>query len=244
VPKPHAAPTAPPTLADVRAELRARASPERAIGSLRFFRTGPGDYGEGDRFLGLTVPQLRSIARGARALTLADALVLLESEWHEERLLALLLLVDHYERGDAAARAAITTAYLAHTALINNWDLVDASAEYIVGPTVRPSDLRLLVRLTKSASVWERRIAMIATFHHTKQGELRPALQIAERLLDDPHDLIHKAVGWMLREVAKRDQAVVEAFLRAHYDRLPRTTLRYAIERFDEPLRRAYLTNR
>jgi 3-methyladenine DNA glycosylase AlkD len=225
----------------VRRDVRALADPARATHALRFFRTGPGEYGEGDRFLGLTVPQLRTLARRHAALPRDAVLALLQSEWHEERLLALLLLVHAYERGDAATRAAITRAYLAHTAHVNNWDLVDASAGTLVGASVAPHDLALLDRLARSRSLWERRIAMVATFHHTKRGDVGPALHVAERLLGDRHDLIHKAVGWMLREVGKRDRAALEAFLDAHYDRLPRTTLRYAIERFPEADRRAYL---
>jgi 3-methyladenine DNA glycosylase AlkD len=225
----------------VRAELRARADADRAAGVARFFKTGPGEYGEGDRFLGLTVPQLRRLARAHRALPLGDVLALLDSEWHEERLLALLLLVDAHDRADEAGRRRILDAYLAHTARVNNWDLVDASAAGIVGPHVAPDELTLLDRLTASPSLWERRIAMVATYHHIRRDEMRPALHVAERLLDDRHDLIHKAVGWMLREVWKRDPAAAEAFLRAHHARVPRTALRYAIERFDEPRRRRWL---
>jgi 3-methyladenine DNA glycosylase AlkD len=225
----------------VQAELRALADAERAAGVARFFKTGPGEYGEGDRFLGLTVPQLRRLARAHRALPLDGALALLDSAWHEERLLALLLLVGAHDRADEAGRRRILDAYLAHTARVNNWDLVDASAAGIVGPHVAPDDLALLDRLSASSSLWERRIAMVATYHHIRRGEMRPALHVAERLLDDRHDLIHKAVGWMLREVWKRDPAAAESFLRAHHARVPRTALRYAIERFDEPRRRRWL---
>jgi 3-methyladenine DNA glycosylase AlkD len=225
----------------VRAELRALADAERAAGHTRFFKTDPGEYGEGDRFLGLTVPQIRRLARAHRALPLAGVLALLASEWHEERLLALLLLVDAHDRADESGRRRILDAYLAHTACVNNWDLVDASASGIVGPHVAADDLALLDRLAASPSLWERRIAMVATHHHIRRGEMRPALHVAARLLDDRHDLLHKAVGWMLREVWKRDPAAAETFLRAHHARVPRTALRYAIERFPEPRRRRWL---
>ena len=227
--------------AEARRDLRARASAERAAGALRFFRTGPGDYGEGDRFLGVAVPDVRAVARTHRGLARADVLALLASEWHEERLLALLLLVDAHARGDERMRAGVLRDYLAHSAHVNNWDLVDASASQIVGGSTRADDLALLDRLARSPSLWERRIAMVATFHHTKAGDVRPALHVAAALLDDRHDLIHKAVGWMLREVGKRDAEALEAFLRAHYTRLPRTTLRYAIERWPAEARRAFL---
>jgi len=235
--------TTTPAARRIAAELRALGSPARAAGAARFFRTGPGEYGEGDRFLGLTVPQIRGVVRAHRGLPLDDAVALLHSGWHEERLAALLLLVDAHARSRSdAERRAIHEAYLAHMALVNNWDLVDASAEHLVGPHVAPDDLALLDRLAAAESLWERRIAMLATFHHIKQGTFGPALHVAERLLGDRHDLIHKAVGWMLREIGKRDQRVEEAFLQRHLGRLPRTTLRYAIERFDAPLRQRYMT--
>jgi 3-methyladenine DNA glycosylase AlkD len=230
----------------IHAEVRALADPVRAAGVARFFKTGPGEYGEGDRFLGLTVPQIRRLARAHRALplagTLAVALALLASEWHEERLLALLLLADAHARAqDPAERRAIHDAYLARIGRVNNWDLVDASAPYIVGPHVAPDDLALLERLAASPSLWERRIAMVATQHHIRTGDVRPALHVAGRLLDDREDLLHKATGWMLREAWKRDPAAVEAFVRRHHARLPRTALRYAIERFPAARRRAWL---
>jgi len=228
-------------LRQLTGELHALADPVRAEGVARFFKTGPGDYGEGDRFLGLTTPQIRRLARAHRGLPLADVLALLRSEWHEARALALLLLIDAHDRAPAAERRRILDAYLANTERVDNWDLVDVSAASLVGPHVGPDDLALLDRLAASASLWERRIAMVATHHHIRAGELRPALHVAERLLGDRHDLIHKAVGWMLREAWKRDPAAVETFLRRHYARLPRTTLRYAIERLPAAARRSWL---
>jgi 3-methyladenine DNA glycosylase AlkD len=229
------------SLATVRRELEALANPADAVFLQRFFRTGPGEYGEGDRFLGIRVPVIRRLVRQYRELPLKSVISLLHSPWHEARLLALLLWVEQYRRGGPAEREAIHQAYLANTRRINNWDLVDTSAEHIVGAHVAPADISLLVRLAHSVSLWERRIAILATFHWIRRGESGPALRIAEMLLRDPHDLIHKATGWMLREVGKRDQERAEEFLRVHAATMPRTMLRYAIERFPEPLRLQYL---
>jgi 3-methyladenine DNA glycosylase AlkD len=222
-------------------DLRACASPERAAALQRYFRTGPGEYGEGDRFLGLTVPMVRRVAREHASLDLDDCRVLLASRDHEARLLALLVLVRGYERGDDARRSTIYRFYLDHTDRIDNWDLVDLSAPSIVGRHLEKRSRAPLRRLARSKSLWERRIAIVATFHHTKAGDVAPALHVAERLLGDRHDLIHKAVGWMLREVGKRDRAVLEAFLRPRYHEMPRTMLRYAIEKFPEAERRRYM---
>jgi 3-methyladenine DNA glycosylase AlkD len=207
-----------------------------------FFKTGRGEYGEGDRFLGVTVPQLRQIARAHQDLPLADAVKLLQSRWHEERLLALLILVRQYSRGDERTRRTIHQTYLRNTRWINNWDLVDCSAPQLVGAYLEQGDRSALRRLARSRSVWERRIAIIATQHYIRNGEFDDTLAIARLLRDDEHDLIHKAVGWMLREVGNRNRAVEERFLRAHAHAMPRTMLRYAIEKFPEPLRKKYLT--
>jgi len=225
----------------LRAELYALADPADAIHLQRFFKTAPGEYGAGDKFLGLRVPALRKLVRDYRQLNDADALEMLASSWHEERLLALMLLVDGYDRGDESRRERIHRAYLEHTRYINNWDLVDASAEHIVGPHLEAREIALLQRLAKSDDIWERRIAIISTFHFIKRNEFAPTLKIARLLLEDSHDLIHKAVGWMLREVGKRDRRVEDAFLKKHYKKMPRTMLRYAIERHPETLRKRYL---
>jgi len=230
-----------PTLREVESELHARADPPRAKLLQGFFKTGKGEYGEGDRFLGLRVPQVRALVRRFRTLPFESVLTLLQSPWHEQRLLALLILVEQYRRGTDAERAAIYRAYLANTRYINNWDLVDASAVHIVGAHLDPRKLRPFERLARSKSVWERRIAVLATFHWIAKKEFGPALRVGEMLLGDSHDLIHKAVGWMLREVGKRDLAVEEEFLRAHLQTMPRTTLRYAIERMPPARRQAYL---
>ena len=240
-PVPPKAPASPPTLAMLRAELYALADPADAIHLQRFFKTAPGEYGAGDKFLGLRVPTLRRLVRDYRQLNDADALEMLASSWHEERLLALMLLVDGYDRGDESRRERIHRAYLEHTRYINNWDLVDSSAEHIVGPHLEAREIALLERLARSHDIWERRIAIISTFHFIKRNEFAPTLKIARLLLEDSHDLIHKAVGWMLREVGKRDREVEDVFLGKHYRKMPRTMLRYAIERHPETLRKRYL---
>ncbi len=241
MPRKAASPTVTPSLDDARARVHALGDPADAAFLQRFFKTGPGEYGEGDRFLGIRVPALRALVREFQDLPLADALEMLRSEWHEERLFALLLMVRRYQR-DAEARRAVFDAYLAHTRWINNWDLVDASAEHVVGAHLFDRDRALLDELARSESVWERRIAIVSTFHFIRKNDFATTLRIAEALLGDRHDLIHKAVGWMLREVGKRDVATLESFLGAHHRRMPRTALRYAIERFPEPRRRAWLT--
>ena len=230
-----------PTLAGIRREIRALGSPARAKSSLRFFRTGRGEYGEGDKFLGLTVPEMRAIARRYRTLDHDAVVELLQSPWHEERLVALVLLVDAYKRGNKSERDRIYRAYLANTNRVNNWDLVDSSAGAIVGGHLDATQISLLERLARSKDLWERRIAIVATFHFIKQNEFAPTLRIAEMLLLDPHDLIHKAVGWMLREVGKKDRKALDMFLSKHYRTMPRTALRYAIERHPEAIRKRYL---
>src|SRR5690606_34605426 len=215
----------PPTVEDIERELQELANPEVAAFLAGFFKTGPGEYGEGDRFLGIRVPVLRKLAKKHQSLELAGCRALLVSPYHEARLLALLILVRAYDRGDERRRDAIYRLYLDHTPYINNWDLVDCSAEHIVGRHLESGEKAVLYELARSSSVWERRIAIMATFRYVKAGAFEETLRIADMLLEDPHDLIHKAVGWMLREVGKRDRAVAEAFLRPRYRRMPRTML-------------------
>lgn len=232
----------PQTAASVKRTLRVHADPKRAALCLRFFRTGPGEYGEGDRFLGPTVPQVRAVVRRHRALPEAEILTLLASPWHEDRLAALLIWVEQAK--DPTRLQAIAEDYLAHTGRINNWDLVDTSADKILGPWVAADPTKrfpTVERLARSKSLWERRIAILTTFHFTRRGDISPCLRITETLIDDAHDLIHKACGWMLREAEKREPAAVRVFLQRHLARLPRTLLRYAIERFPEPERLRYL---
>ncbi len=209
--------------------------------SQRFFKTGQGEYGEGDAFLGIRVPALRKLAKEFNSVPLDDAIELLESPYHEARLLALFLLVASYAKGGDMERAAIYRVYLGHTECINNWDLVDSSAEHIVGAHLLNRSRKPLYRLARSASLWERRISMMSTFHFVKQGDFDETLRLAELLLNDAEDLIHKAVGWMLRETGNRRRETEIAFLDEHYREMPRTMLRYAIEKFPEPERLAYL---
>lgn len=226
----------------LRAALEALADPDVAAFAQRYFKTGPGGYAEGDRFLGIRLRDLRALLRPHRDLPLEVLLAHLRSPWHEERLLALLILVDQDRRqGPAEARERRHRAYLEHARYVDHWDLVDASAPQLVGAHLDPGDLRLLDHLAASASVWERRIAALATLWWTRQGEVGPALHVADRLLRDPHDLIHKAVGWMVREAGKRDPERFEAFLAERYPRMPRTMLRYAIEKLPEERRQRYL---
>lgn len=226
---------------EIRKRLAALGDPYVAAVSSRFFKTGPGEYGEGDRFRGIRVPVLRGLAREYQTISPPEAGRLLRSPFHEDRLLALLLLVRLYARGDGAAREKIYRLYLKNTRFINNWDLVDSSAEHIVGAHLRGRARGPLLRLAKSADLWERRIAVLATFHFIKRGEFGATLDIARVLLSDPEDLIHKATGWMLREVGRRDPEAEEGFLKEHRGRMPRTMLRYAIEKFPEEKRRRYL---
>ncbi len=227
--------------AEIQGELARLADAQQAAILQRFFKTSPGEYGEGDRFRGIRVPVLRKLARQYRQLPLAEAADLLRSEFHEDRLLALFILIDQYDKGEDAVKADIHHFYLEHTTFVNNWDLVDASAPHLVGHYLRGRDKSTLTRLAASPVLWERRIAIMATFAFIKKGDFDETLRIARLLLGDREDLIHKAVGWMLREVGKREITVAEAFLQTHHQEIPRTMLRYAIERFPEARRQAYL---
>ncbi|NKB89341.1 MAG: DNA alkylation repair protein [Acidobacteria bacterium] len=229
------------TAKQIREQLADLGDPAIAEHSARFFKTGPGEYGEGDRFRGIRVPVLRGLAKRQASAPLRTVMALLKSRCHEDRLAAVLILVLQYQRGDAQHRTRIYDAYLANTEHINNWDLVDSSAHKIVGPHLQDRDRAPLYSLVESTSLWERRIAMMSTLHFIKQDDFDDALAIAELLLHDTEDLIHKIVGWMLREVGNRDIRVEEDFLRGRYQDMPRTMLRYAIEKFPEPRRRAYI---
>lgn len=230
--------------AEVQREIRTSADSERAAIARSFFKTGKGAYGYGDRFLGLTVPEQRRIARRYRDLSWAGLRVLLRSPYHEERFVALVVLTTQFERGDATERTRIVRRYLAAIVRsVNNWDLVDVTAYKILGEYLWTHQKKrgLLVTLARSGNLWERRVAIIATLALITRGEFTDTFRIADMLLSDEHDLIHKAVGWMLREVGKRDRRALEAFLRTRHTRMPRTMLRYAIERFPEKRRRSYL---
>jgi 3-methyladenine DNA glycosylase AlkD len=230
------------TAADIRARIRALGDPAIAARAARFFKTGPGDYGAGDRFLGVRVPVVRRVAREFRHAPLGAALTLLRSPLHEERLLALVMMVALFERGDDAQRSAVYEAYLHHTPrYVNNWDLVDTSAHQIVGAHLETRPRGVLYDLARSPSLWERRVAIIATLRFIQGRSFDDTLAIAKLLLSDSEDLIHKAAGWMLREVGNRDRASLERFLRAHHSAMPRTMLRYAIEKLPDAERKAYL---
>jgi 3-methyladenine DNA glycosylase AlkD len=225
----------------IRAELEALADPERARHAQRYFKTGPGEYAQGDVFLGIRVPLIRKLVRQHKNAELDVALQLLQGGKHEERLCALLLMVQMFERGDQAIQSEVYQAYLANTEHIDNWDLVDSSAHKILGAYVFARDRNVLYQLVASSDLWERRIAIVATAYCIARSDFQDTLELADLLLDDKQDLIHKAVGWMLREVGKKDFEVEHQFLRSRYKSMPRTMLRYAIERFPEDLRQAYL---
>jgi 3-methyladenine DNA glycosylase AlkD len=233
-----------PSVARIRALIRERADPARVPVLQSFFKTGPGQYAAGDVFIGVTVPDLRTVCRECRGATLAEIEPLLRSEIHEERLLALLLLVDAFKTGADDQRGAIYRFYLANTAFINSWDLVDSSASQIVGAWLEKRSRATLTRLARSRSLWERRIAIIATHHFIRRGEFDDTFRIADLLLGDDHDLIHKAAGWMLREVGNRDGRAEREYLKTRCARMPRTMLRYAIEKFPEAERRRYLASK
>lgn len=224
----------------LRKPLRAKVRPGHARTLARFFKTGPGEYGEGDRFLGISIPDIRAVARlddGA-----GDVGLLLHSPWHEERLLALMLLVQRFERGGEAAKREIVNLYLSETKWINNWDLVDLSAYKILGAWLLNRPRKPLHKLAASGILWERRIAIVATYAFIRQGDLADTFSLSAKLMNDPEDLMHKACGWMLREAGKRDVKALENFLNEHVTRMPRTMLRYAIEKFPAKRRKFYMT--
>jgi len=218
---------------EIEKDLKALSNPERAKMSAGYFKTGKGEYGEGDVFLGLTVPQQRVIAKKYAHADLSTIDTLMKSNIHEHRFTALEILVMKFETAGEAERKEIFGFYLKHTASVNNWDLVDTSAPYIVGEYLLDNDRAILHKLAKSKNIWERRIAIVATFAFIRNNDFKDTLKLSEILFTDSHDLIHKAVGWALREVGKKNQTEEENFLRKFYKQMPRTMLRYAIERFD-----------
>jgi 3-methyladenine DNA glycosylase AlkD len=232
------------TLTELRADFRGLGNPDDVENLSRFFKCGTGEYGEGDRFLGIRVPVTRKAVKRYRGVAQKTILSLLRSPYHEERLLAVLLLVDNYERGDAAIRQAIFETYLANREGLNNWDIIDSSAYKIVGPWLADKPRDVLYELAAAKSLWDRRIAMLSCYHFIKHKDFEDALRIAALLRDDSEDLIHKAVGWMLREIGNRDRSREEQFLKKYYAKMPRTMLRYAIEKFSKDERRAYLDGR
>ena len=228
-------------LEDIHNRLKKLGDKRHAAVSQRFFKTGPGEYGEGDVFIGIRVPVLRKLAAEYSDLPVEEMVSLLRSGIHEERLLALLLLVRAFSKGDEVTRKSIYVTYLENTGFVNNWDLVDTSAQHIVGAYLMDKNKAALYRLAKSDNMWERRISIMSTFHFIKHQQFSETLKISKILLFDPQDLIHKATGWMLREIGKRDFSTEESFLKKHYKNMPRTMLRYAIEKFPEQRRKRYL---
>jgi 3-methyladenine DNA glycosylase AlkD len=219
------------------------ADPDRAVQMAGFFKTGPGEYGAGDIFLGISVPQQRAVAGRYKHVIEVDTVrQLLDSEFHEVRLTAVFLLNLGFHRDDKTGNGRKwVDLYMSKTDRINNWDLVDSSAHIVLGRWLEKRERDILYRLAESSLLWDNRIAMVATLHFIRQGDLGDCLQLAEKFLDHPHDLMHKASGWMLREAWKRDAGQVEDFLNKYADIMPRTMLRYAIEKMEEPVRRAYL---
>ena len=229
---------------EIRRELRELGDPEIAEHSQRFFKTGKGEYGEGDKFLGIRVPLIRKAVKKHRTASDKTALALLRSRYHEERLFAVLLLVEKFRRGSEDDRDRVYNLYLDNLAYVNNWDIIDGSAHRIVGPYLEDRSRKPIYELAHSSNLWERRIAIMATYHYIKQQDFKDTLALAKILRDDAEDLVHKAVGWMLREVGNRDRDAEENFLKRHYKRMPRTMLRYAIEKFPENRRKDYLHGR
>jgi len=226
---------------EVQTELRALADPEQARHLIRFFKTGPGEYGEGDRFLGIRVPAQRTIARKYWNLSLDEVAVLVRSEFHEERLSGLLILTYRYPKASTEEKQAIYEFYISHIPWINNWDLVDVTAPNIIGSWLEQRSRNILYELAESENIWNRRIAILSTLHFIRKDDFEDTVKLAQILLHDTHHLIHKAVGWMLREAGKRDEATLESFLEKHSLQMPRTMLRYAIERLPDAKRRQYL---
>lgn len=228
-------------LLELRQQIQALKNPHIAQQQQRFFKTGPGEYAEGDLFLGIKVPQVRKISGAFRQLDFVSCQQLCQSVYHEERLCALLIWVWQMPRVDEKSQDRIYRFYIRSPQYINNWDLIDTTAPHIVGYYLEERSREPLYKLAHSRNLWKKRIAMLSCFHFIKKDDYSDALAIALVLLQDKHDLIHKAVGWMLREVGNRHRATEEAFLQQHYQQMPRTMLRYAIEKLPEPRRQAYL---
>ncbi len=228
-------------LTKIKKELNNLADSKKAKILQGFFKTGLGEYGHGDVFLGISVPDSRNVAKRYKNIKLKDAENLLSSKIHEERLVALLILVEKFKSGDEKTKKEIVDFYLKNTKYINNWDLVDLSADKVLGEYLFDKDKSILYKLAKSNNLWERRIAIVSTFAFIRRNNFEDALEISKILINDKHDLMHKAVGWMLREVGKRDQDVEEEFLIKHYKKMPRTMLRYSIEKFDNNKKEIYM---
>lgn len=222
-------------------DFEALADLEHAERLQGFFKTGKGEYGEGDKFLGLRVPQQRKIAKKYKDLPIPDVVRLLQSGIHEHRLSSMFILTHQFNKGDEEKKKQIIDIYLGNTEYVNNWDIVDASAHKLLGAWLLDKPRDILYKLAESESLWERRISIISTFWFINHGQLDDALALAEKLVNDEHDLIHKASGWVLRVVGKKDETVLEGFLMKHYKTMPRTMLRYAIERLPEERRKFFM---
>ena len=231
-------------MSNIKEEISKKANKQKAAILSRFFKTGKGEYGEGDIFLGIKVPEQREIARKFKEIPMSEVKELIDSKIHEYRMIALLVIIEKYIRADEKEKEKIFSFYLKNTSNINNWDLVDLSAPQIVGGFLLERDRQILYYLAVSKKLWERRIAIVSTFAFIKRGEIKDTFKIAELLLADSHDLIHKAVGWMLREAGKRDKKSEAAFLEKYAVKMPRTMLRYAIEKFPEEERVYFLTKK
>jgi len=229
-------------LKNIRKDLKSLADPAKAKDLQWFFKTGPGEYGFGDKFMGITNPKLRVLAKKHyESIDFKDLKLMLSSKFHEERLLAIFILVLKYKKANLAQQKRIYNFYFANVSGVNNWDLVDQSAYHLIGAYLFDKDKSFLYKLVKSKSLWRRRIAIIATLYFIRNDDFDDALKLATELLNDKEDLMHKATGWVLREVGKRDFKALTSYLSRHYQSMPRTMLRYAIERFPEKLRKAYL---
>ncbi len=229
-------------LNQIKKDLQKLKNPKKTKILSRFFKTGKGEYGYGDVFLGISVPKQREIAKKYIEISLNDLQKLIKSKIHEYRLISLVILVSKYQKADQIQKKKIVDFYLKNTKQINNWDLVDLSAPKILGDYLLDKEKSILYQFARSLNLWKKRIAIISTFTFIKNNHFKETLKISEILLNDDHDLIHKAVGWMLREVGKKDQKVEEDFLKKYYKNMPRTALRYAIEKFDKKKRKYYLT--
>lgn len=229
------------TVLIIKKELKKEADSKKAAVLQKFFKTNLGEYGEGDIFLGVAVPKIREIAKKHKTVKLTEVVELLRSKIHEERMTALFIMADKFQLGNEKEKESIFKTYFKNTKYINNWDLVDLSVDKIIGSYLFNRPKNILYKLAKSKNIWERRMAIIATFNFIKKNKISETLKIAQILLEDKHDLIHKAVGWMLREVGKKDIKAEEDFINKHYKRMSRITIRYAIEKFSEKKRKHYL---
>jgi len=227
---------------DIRKELLKHKNKVQAQNLSRFFKTGVGEYGAGDKFLGIKVPVLRSLAKQFIELSFSDVQTMLKSVYHEERLLGAFILVYKFKRADEKEKTQIYKLYLKNWSGLNNWDIIDTTTPNIIGEYLADKDKKIICEFARSNNLWKKRISILATFSFIKRHEFEDSLKISEILIKDKHDLIHKAVGWMLREVGKRDLPLEETFLRKWYKMMPRTMLRYAIEKFPENKRQKYLT--